>query len=574
MRRLPSLWRVLTPLLLLSAIVLLPEVQAVGLGDLTLTALDSDDDGFNDFVEVKQVVRCDAGGTYNVTARLYAPGVDYVSSPDSYVDIAWWRQSFSSCDGNLTVSLLLYTTTESDAGVYNITVKLTHTSVQPDPDTTEGQVFLYPRRLISFELRADAPLKESEPGTQVSYTVFLTNKGNFAEQAELTASTISNWSVELSPFLLSVDVGETANFTVNVSVPSNAALESKERLIVVATSKTNASYSRTIYLDVGVGMADLMVLTDDVTFSKANPSPGETVKVRITVRNGGSKDASNVVVSLYQGEDLVGSTTIQLLSKGQKVTVEIPWTATAGEHVLKVVVDPAGSVMDQDRTNNQVEKAVSVGASPDIGGGGTNWPLLIGIVVGGLLLAILLVATGTLRISRFQGAVGVPVGVLVTKPPKPEDIEPGKAYLLEEDKPEHVVELYKGLGMEDRGIVVTRANPKRLVEEKGLKAARLLWLADRASSSDVYEVIPPSLERLMYTIEVHARENPGAVVMIDGVEYLVDNNNFNAVLRFLRRLVDLASQTEAILLVSLSPRALSERELKILEREMEVFRLA
>jgi hypothetical protein len=563
---------------LLIVALLTPVAQAVGLGDLTLTALDSDADGFNDYVEVKQEVLCDSGGTYNLTAKLYPPSVDYVNSSDAYVDIAWWSQVFSSCDGVIIVSLKLYTTTDSDAGTYNVTVELTHSTVDPDPSSKVGQVFLYPERLLSFELRSDAPQKEAEPGTAVGYTISVTNRGNFPEDVELTASTPSNWSVKVSPLLLSVEVGETREANVTVQVPDSAALETTERLLVVATSKTDSSYSRTLYVDVQVGMADLMVLTDDVTFSKANPSPGETIKVRITVRNGGSKDAGDVKVALFQGSELVDTAIVQILPKGQKATVEISWTATDGEHTLGVVVDPDSEIMDLDRTNNRVEKTVSVGTSPGGDGGGTegyNWPLLIGIVVGGLLLAILLVTTGTVRIPWLKGgSPGMSVlSVPVSKPPKPEEIEPGKAYLLEEDKPRHVVELYRGLQMEDKGLVVTRANPQRLVEEKGLRAARLLWLADRASSSDAYEVVPPSLERLMYTIEVHARENSGAVVMIDGVEYLVDNNNFNAVLRFLRRLVDLASQTEAILLVSLSPRALSERELKILEREMEVFRL-
>ncbi|MFQ5837935.1 MAG: DUF835 domain-containing protein [Thermoplasmata archaeon] len=551
-------------------------VQGVGLGNLILTALDGDDDGFNDFVEVKQEVLCDAGGTYNVTAKLYPPSVDYVGSPDAHIDIAWWRQSFSSCAGVLTINLNLYTTFESPVGTYNVTVVLTHSTITPAPNSTLGQVFLYPKRKMSLDLGADAPVKESEPGTSVSYTVSVTNRGNFPEDVDLRASTPSNWSVDVSPFLIAVDVGETVSVNVTILVPENAVLETTERVEVEATSRVNSSYSRVLYLDIGVGMADPMVLTDDVTFSKANPSAGETVKVRIVVRNGGSKDAVNVKVALYQGSDLVDSVIVQLLPKGGKASVEISWTASVGDHLLVAMVDPDEEIIDLDRTNNRVEKSVSVGGSTNGGNpGGYEWLLLVAIVVGGLLLAILLVATGTLKMPKHRGMSPGPTrtGIPVSEPLKAEKIEPGKAYLLEEEKPEHVVELFKRLGKGDKGLVVTRANPERLIREKGLKAARLLWLADRASPSDLYEVVAPSLERLMYTIEVHAREVPSAVVMIDGVEYLVDNNNFNAVLRFLRRLVDLASQTEATLLVSLSPRALSERELKILEREMEVFRL-
>jgi archaellum biogenesis ATPase FlaH len=64
------------------------------------------------------------------------------------------------------------------------------------------------------------------------------------------------------------------------------------------------------------------------------------------------------------------------------------------------------------------------------------------------------------------------------------------------------------------------------------------------------------------------------VVLLDGIEFLVDSNNFNSVLRFLRRTVDMVSQMEQILLVSVGPDTLQQRELRNLEREMDVLRLA
>lgn len=208
-------------------------------------------------------------------------------------------------------------------------------------------------------------------------------------------------------------------------------------------------------------------------------------------------------------------------------------------------------------------------ATPEDGGAGSySWFLLLGLVVGGLVLAILLVTTRTLRRRRKGGRGQSPL--MSRTSTEVEDIKPGKVYLLEEEKPEHVVAVFNRLGEGQKHIAVTRANPRSLIEEKGLRAGRVLWLAERASPSDLYEVVPPSLEKLMYILENHAREVGAAVVMIDGIEYLVDNNSFNSVLRFLRRLVDLVSESDAILLVSLSPKALSEKELKILEREMEV----
>jgi hypothetical protein len=61
-------------------------------------------------------------------------------------------------------------------------------------------------------------------------------------------------------------------------------------------------------------------------------------------------------------------------------------------------------------------------------------------------------------------------------------------------------------------------------------------------------------------------------MLLDGVEYLISNNGFDAVLRFIRRLVDDFSESGCILLVVISPFTLKQQELKIIEREMEVLK--
>ncbi len=61
--------------------------------------------------------------------------------------------------------------------------------------------------------------------------------------------------------------------------------------------------------------------------------------------------------------------------------------------------------------------------------------------------------------------------------------------------------------------------------------------------------------------------------MLDGLEYLISNNGFEPVLKFLRHVVDEVSESEFAFLQATSPSTLQERELRILEREMEVVRL-
>ena len=63
-------------------------------------------------------------------------------------------------------------------------------------------------------------------------------------------------------------------------------------------------------------------------------------------------------------------------------------------------------------------------------------------------------------------------------------------------------------------------------------------------------------------------KNNEGVILLDGFEYLISNNIFNLILRFLRRLIYKISETESILLIGVSPRAINEQELKLLEREL------
>jgi chromosomal replication initiator protein len=145
----------------------------------------------------------------------------------------------------------------------------------------------------------------------------------------------------------------------------------------------------------------------------------------------------------------------------------------------------------------------------------------------------------------------------------------GRSYLIEEDRPANVFRLTRE-SMEDgrAAFLVTRANPKRMRDVFDLGDARIIWLTDRDSATE--ETIPPTLERIMYVVENFVKNAKESVVVLDGLEYLTSNNSFDAVLRFLRRLIDEVSESDSLFLLSVSPKTLQEQELKILEREMEV----
>ena len=166
-----------------------------------------------------------------------------------------------------------------------------------------------------------------------------------------------------------------------------------------------------------------------------------------------------------------------------------------------------------------------------------------------------------------------PAAVVATPDPTTfQGLHPGRSYLIEEDRPQEAYRrLAAFLAGRGGGLIITRTNPKRIREAYDLASEKILWLTDRQGSSE--DTIAPALERIVYEIEDFMTKQAHGAILIDGVEYLVSSNSFDAVLKFVRRLVDAISESHYALVISIGSSTVKEQELKVLEREMEVIRI-
>ncbi|MCJ7607112.1 MAG: DUF835 domain-containing protein [Thermoplasmata archaeon] len=147
-------------------------------------------------------------------------------------------------------------------------------------------------------------------------------------------------------------------------------------------------------------------------------------------------------------------------------------------------------------------------------------------------------------------------------------LEEGMCYVVRERKPFLAYALFEGALVEGTpGFCVTRQFPDKVRETFDLKDTRILWLS-HTPGKDHHN--PTSIGTLATIISSFVERYNKCFVIIDGMEYLVINNGFQQVLRFLEHINEQVMQSSSTVLVPISPSAFSEKELALLERNVDV----
>ncbi|MCO6040370.1 DUF835 domain-containing protein [Thermococcus alcaliphilus] len=117
-----------------------------------------------------------------------------------------------------------------------------------------------------------------------------------------------------------------------------------------------------------------------------------------------------------------------------------------------------------------------------------------------------------------------------------------------------------------KAIIITRQNPEGLRAKFGSNVP-ILWLAKIDKPGTVY---PRNLERLAHELVTFMRSEKGPKsIVIDGFEYLVVENGFDSVFKFLTSLKDHALLTDTVIVVPIMKEALDEKQYALLLREFQ-----
>jgi len=150
--------------------------------------------------------------------------------------------------------------------------------------------------------------------------------------------------------------------------------------------------------------------------------------------------------------------------------------------------------------------------------------------------------------------------------PSQAKLEPSFTYLIKETKGGLSYSLFEEAikkGM--LGYCVTREYPLKIRSKYSLGETPVVWLSNIGKENCLR---PKDLEKLSFSLEQFLAKKD-VIILLDGLEYLITNNNFLTVLRFIQSLRDQVAINHSILMLAVNPSTLDPHELNLLEKEVD-----
>lgn len=183
------------------------------------------------------------------------------------------------------------------------------------------------------------------------------------------------------------------------------------------------------------------------------------------------------------------------------------------------------------------------------------------------------------RIEELERALGKKLSVQeVTGQPEraqqPVQLMPGWSYVIKEDRPERSFGLFSTLlSGGARGLCISRTHPD-ILKQKYKFDAETLWLTKTettqppVASKGTQYVSPNNLAHLASSIREFLSKGESGVVMIEGLEYLITQNDFKSVLKFVQLINEQVVLDKGFLVMPVDEAAMDSKDFSLIEREM------
>jgi PAS domain S-box-containing protein len=144
----------------------------------------------------------------------------------------------------------------------------------------------------------------------------------------------------------------------------------------------------------------------------------------------------------------------------------------------------------------------------------------------------------------------------------------GNAYLVKEKELEKGLDVLSDLlNAGYNGLIITRTPPTKM-KDMCAEDVPVVWLSEKRYDK---MTIPPNFFLIEKTIENYLNRN--RVVLLDRLDYLILKNGFKKTMEFIQRLCEMFFINKAILILSMDPKILDEKERRLLDKEVAELRL-
>ena len=146
-------------------------------------------------------------------------------------------------------------------------------------------------------------------------------------------------------------------------------------------------------------------------------------------------------------------------------------------------------------------------------------------------------------------------------------LEPGTSYLLPDEKPDRAFGIFSSrITNGAKGLVISRIYPDEARRRYGLAGVPILWLSRGYGRETVN---PTNLGALVHEIERFASGKEDPIVLLDGLEYLLVQNDPQKIVKFVEALADTASVHHAKLLIPFDVKSVNETQRALITRDLQ-----
>ena len=114
---------------------------------------------------------------------------------------------------------------------------------QENTDVSDNASCIARSNLVAVEVSISPNSQSAQPGTITTYSVTVTNKGDFADNYNLIVGDDAGWGATLAQNLLIIPAGGVRTTTVIITVPSDAAGDELTGIAVTASSQADPNVS-------------------------------------------------------------------------------------------------------------------------------------------------------------------------------------------------------------------------------------------------------------------------------------------------------------------------------------------